>query len=160
VDKLADVWSVPPTYLAKAMEDYNITADNLCNWEEKGFLIGLAQKLKRIMTKKIYDSGEIKGAKQDGSREFISLLVSICTDGTKIPPAFIYKGKSEDLQNTWLDDLNEKGGAFFASSANGWSSNAFGLAYLIQVLIRVQYTGESRPYGDCLQFEICSASRS
>ena len=115
------------------MEDYNITADNIYNWDDKGFLIGLAQKLKRFMTKKIYDSGKIKGAKQDGSREFISLLASICTDGTKIPQALIYKGKSGDLQNTWLDDLNEKDDAFFASSANGWSSNAFRLAYLTQV---------------------------
>jgi hypothetical protein len=79
------------------MEDYNITAENMYNWDEKGFLLGLAQKLMRIMTKKMYDSGKIKGAAQDGSREFISLLASICADGTKIPPALIYKGKSGDL---------------------------------------------------------------
>jgi len=115
------------------MDDYDITAENMYNWDEKGFLLGLAQKLKRIMTKKMYDSGKIKGAAQDGSREFISLLASICADGTKIPPALIYKGKSGDLQSTWLDDLQEKEHAFFASSANGWSSNAFGLAYLTQV---------------------------
>ena len=85
------------------------------------------------MTKKLYDSGKIKGAKQDGSREFISLLAAICADGTKIPPALIYKGTSRDLQDSWLEDLKEKEDAFFASSSNGWSSNAFGLAYLTQV---------------------------
>ena len=32
-----------------------------------------------------------------------------------------------------MEDLGEKEQAFFASSTNGWSSNAFGLAYLKQV---------------------------
>jgi hypothetical protein len=82
-------------------------------------LIGLARTLKRIMTKKMYDSGRIIAAKQDSSREFISLLASICTDGTALPPALIYKGASGDLQDTWLEDMNEKDQVFFASSANG-----------------------------------------
>ena len=103
------------------------------NWDEKGFLIGITRIMKRIMTKEAYDNGKITKAKQDGSREFISLLASICADGTKIPPALIYKGTSGDLQDTWLDDLKEREYAWFTSSANGWSSNALGLAYLTQV---------------------------
>jgi hypothetical protein len=79
------------------MEKYNITAENMYNWDKKGFLIGLANKLKRVMTKKMYNSGKIKGAKQDGLREFISLLTSIYADGTKILLALIYKGTSGDL---------------------------------------------------------------
>jgi len=93
--------------LIKAIEDYNITIENIYNWDEKGFLIGIARTLKRIMTKQMYDSGKIKGAAQDGSREFISLLASIYADGTTIPPALIYKGSSGDLQDTWLEDLKE-----------------------------------------------------
>jgi hypothetical protein len=56
--------------------------------------------MKRIITKQAYDSGKITVAKQDGSREFISLLASICADGTKIPLALIYKGVSRDLQDS------------------------------------------------------------
>jgi hypothetical protein len=56
--------------------------------------------MKRVMTKQAYDSGKITAAKQDGSREFISLLASICADSTKIPPALIYKGASGDLQDS------------------------------------------------------------
>jgi hypothetical protein len=92
----------------KATEQYNITAENIYNWDEKDFLIGLARTLKRIMIKKIYNSGRIMAVKQDGSREFISLLASICADGTALPPALIYKETSEDLQDTWLKDLNKK----------------------------------------------------
>ncbi len=86
--------------------------------------------MKRIMTKEAYNSGRITAARQDSSHEFISLLASICADRTALPPALIYKGLSGDLQSTWMDDLNESEQAFFASSTNGWSSNAFGMAYL------------------------------
>ena len=48
-------------------------------------MIGLARTLKRVMTKKMYDSARIIAAKPDGSREFISLLTSICADGTALP---------------------------------------------------------------------------
>jgi DDE superfamily endonuclease len=89
--------------------------------------------MKRIMTKEMYNSGRITAAKQDGSREFISLLAGICAIGKALPPALIYKGLSGDLQSTWVEDINENDEAFFASSTNGWSSNAFGMAYLIQV---------------------------
>jgi hypothetical protein len=67
------------------------------NWDEKGFLIRIARTLKRIITKELYNNRKIKGVAQDGSREFISLLVSICADGTAIPLALIYKGTSGDL---------------------------------------------------------------
>jgi hypothetical protein len=67
------------------------------NWDEKGFLIGLARTLKCVMTKKMYDSRRITAVKQDSSREFMSLLASICRDGTALPPALIYKRASGDL---------------------------------------------------------------
>ena len=43
------------------MEKYNITAENMYNWDKKGFLLGMVNELQRIMIKKIYDNGKIKG---------------------------------------------------------------------------------------------------
>ena len=112
------------------IEKYGITMENIYNWDEKGFLIGLAYALTRIMTQKAYDQHRVRAAKQDGSREFISLLATICADGTRLPPALIYQGKSGDLQDSWVDELTDEDEAFFAASTNGWSSNEFGLNYL------------------------------
>lgn len=67
---------------------------------------------------------------QDGSCEFISLLAADCADGSSIPPALIYKGESRDLQDTWLEDFGEDQLAYFAASANGWSSDDYGLVWL------------------------------
>jgi hypothetical protein len=96
-------------------------------------LIGLCQSVKRIITKEAYNSGKVTKNTQDGSREFISLLATICADGTRLPAALIYKGKTNSLQDTWLQDVLEGEEAYFASSINGWSSNAFGLDYLKKV---------------------------
>jgi hypothetical protein len=107
--------------------------ENIYNWDEKGFLIGFGHAVKRIMTYQAYKQGHVKAAKQDGSWEFISLLATICADGTHLPPALIYQGASGDLQNTWVDELTKQDEAFFASSKSGWSNNEFALTYLKQI---------------------------
>ena len=77
------------------------------------------------------------GASQDGSREFITLIASISAAPTCIPPALIYQGQSNDLQDTWLDDFDDsKDLAFFASSEKGWSNDLLGLQWLEHVFDR------------------------
>ena len=80
-----------------AIEKYNVTADCIYNWDEKGFIIGMAAVTKRIMSKKAYESGRIRGASQDGNREFISLLACISAIGKALPPSILFKGDSGDL---------------------------------------------------------------
>jgi hypothetical protein len=109
------------------MEKYNITSENLYNWDEKGFILGLAHAVKRIMTVYALKTSRIMSASQDGSREFISLLACICSDGSKLPPALIYKGESADLMDSWVADFTEEDQAYFAVSSNGWSCDNLGL---------------------------------
>lgn len=82
------------------------------------------------MSKRQYQKGQITQFSQDGSREFISLLACACADGTTTPPALIYQGTSNDLQSSWVDDLQEGEEAYFTSSENGWTCNALGIAWL------------------------------
>jgi DDE superfamily endonuclease len=82
------------------------------------------------MTKEAYKQGRIRYVSQDGNREFISLLACACADGTTLPPALIYQGSSGDLQNTWMEDLQEGDNAYFTSAVNGWSSDELGLTWL------------------------------
>jgi hypothetical protein len=56
--------------------------------------------MKRIMTQEALKSGRIKKLKQDGSREFISILAYISAIGRWIPPLLIYKGDLSDLIST------------------------------------------------------------
>lgn len=119
--------------MQRAIETYHITAENIYNWDEKGFLIGIANSTKRIVSLGALQKGQITHASQDGSREFISLLACICADQTYLPPALIYKGESYDLQDSWLEDFAEGEEAFFATSENGWTTDDLGLQWLSRV---------------------------
>ena len=74
------------------------------------------------------------GSSQDGSREFISLLATICADGTWMTPALIYQEKTGDLQTSWLDNYNHKTNqAYFAASTKGWTNESLGMSWLKKV---------------------------
>ena len=101
-------------------------------------MIGLSRSIKRVISIEALKSKRTERASQDGRREFITLIASICADGSHLTPALIYQGASHDLQDTWLDDLNPvRDQAFFASSENGWSSDLLGQPWLESVFNRL-----------------------
>jgi hypothetical protein len=104
--------------------------------------MGIAATTKRVMSKKAYESGRIKGASQDGNREFISLLACVSAIGKALPPTLLYQGDSGDLQDGWVQDLQANEAAYFGVSPNGWSSDAFGLQWLEKVFQK--HTGHQR----------------
>lgn len=111
------------------MEKYHIKPQNVYNFDEKGFLLGICRAMKRIIPIKQLQSKKSLGSNQDGSREFISLLATICADGTALPPALIYQGNSYDLQDTWLEDYDHSSEeAYFAISKKGWTNEDLGLS--------------------------------
>jgi DDE superfamily endonuclease len=61
-----------------------------------------------------------------------------------LPPVLIYQGALNDLQSSWIDDLNEQDQAYFTASSNGWTSNELGLAWLQQFDQDIQYKGNRR----------------
>jgi hypothetical protein len=48
--------------LAYTIEKYNLTAECIYNWDEKGFIMGMAVTTKCIISKKAYESSRIKAA--------------------------------------------------------------------------------------------------
>ena len=118
------------------METCSITTENIYNFDEKGFLIGLGSATKHIMVRAALKSGQILGASQDGSREFISLLACICADSTYLPPTLIYEGKLHGLQDSWLRGFGESDIAYFGALNSGWSSDVLGLQWLKRVFDR------------------------
>jgi hypothetical protein len=86
--------------LSEKIKKHCITADNLYNFDEKGFLMGLGQTLKQIMTLTALKSGRVTKSKQDGSHEFISILVYVSAIGKAIPPLLLYCGELGDLLDT------------------------------------------------------------
>ena len=70
--------------------------------DKKGFLIGFFQKAKRIFIKKAFEAKRIKYMVQNGNREWIIIIVTICADGLSLLPALIYQAVSDNIQDTQL----------------------------------------------------------
>ena len=103
--------------LQNYIQKYYIKPQNIYNFDEKGFLLGICRSKKRIVLIKHLQNKQTCGTNQDGSREFIFLLATICADGTALDPALIYQGDTYDLQDTWLEDYDHSSEeAYFAVS--------------------------------------------
>ena len=123
--------------LKRKIEQYDIDSRDIYNMDEKGFLIGLLSKTKRVFTRSMYESGKLKHVIQDGNREWITTIACICADGSALSPALIYQAASGNIQDTWLQDFEaSKHQAFFTASPTGWTNNDIGLAWLKQVFDR------------------------
>ena len=105
--------------------------------DEKGFIIGVLRKMRRVYSKEAFQKGNIIAAGQDGNREWITLVASICMDGSWIPPTLIYQAVSGDVQNTWVTEVNPiDHNVHFASTATGWTNENLGFEWLTNIFDR------------------------
>lgn len=119
------------------MVKYEFLPENVYNMDEKGFLIGVLPKTRRICKVSELRKGRLKGAGQSGNREWITLMATCCMDGTALPPAIIYQAQSGNIQDTWLDRFDPKEQCcFFASSETGWTNENLGYEWLTGVFDR------------------------
>ena len=138
--KIADNWRQYAVYfdqLQEYVKKYKILPRNIYNMDEKGFLIGILIKIKRIFLREQANSGKLAGAAQDGNREWITVLACICADGTALSPSLIYQAVSGNLQDTWLQDFDpDEHQCFFTSSPTGWTNDELGYQWLTTVFNR------------------------
>ena len=118
----------------RKITDYNVEPQNIYNMDEKGFSLGTMTKQYRIFTKEAVKKNRVLGHSQDSNREWITILATICADSTWCPPAIIFSGKTPYLQDSWVHDVElGRHEASFATSPNGWTNDALGVAWLEQV---------------------------
>jgi hypothetical protein len=126
---------------------YDIEPHNTYNMDEKGFMLGILTRSKRVFSRRQYEEGKIKAHIQDGNREWITLLACICADGSHIEPSLIYQSASGSIQDSWLQAFNpDDHRVHFASSPSGWTNNELGLAWLKQVFDRSTKLKAGRSY--------------
>jgi len=90
-----------------------ILPKNTCAADESGFW-GAGGVRERV----IGPAGKsVQHRQEDGSRENTTVIVTICADGTSIPPAVIFKGQA--FQVKW--DQNNPANALYVAYPLGWS---------------------------------------
>jgi uncharacterized protein YndB with AHSA1/START domain len=123
--------------LHSKMVQYEIQPYNTYNMDEKGFMIGVTTRSKRVFSRRQWERKEVRAALQDGLREWVTLLATVCADGTALPPGIIYQSDNSTLQAPWVAAIDtEKHDCFISSSPSGWTNKELGLAWLQQVFER------------------------
>jgi hypothetical protein len=119
------------------IEEYGVMPANTYNMDEKGFMIGITGRSKRVFSRRQWEKREVRESLQDGSREWITVVAAVSAAGDRLPPTVIFPGSANSLQSTWVDDVKAgKHDVFLTSTASGWSNNDLGLAWLEQVFNR------------------------
>ena len=110
------------------IERFHILSQNIWNFDEKGFLIGVSRKCKRVITLTQYLAKQLLSVNQDGNREFIILISAINILGMYISSAFIYQNESGALIDTWFNDYDiQELTTYFATSEKAWSNENMGM---------------------------------
>ena len=123
--------------LHSKIEEYNVRAADTYNMDEKGFAIGLVARSKRIFSKRLYKKQKNRQLLQDSNREWVTLLASVCADGSALPPGLIFSGKDNTIQSSWVEDIEPgKHSVFVTATPSGWTNDEVGLAWLEQLFNR------------------------
>jgi hypothetical protein len=107
----------------KTIAQYGITSDDIYNFDESGFAMGISATTK-VITQSFYTGR--RGVLQAGNREWVTVIESICASGRALPPYVIFKGKHFMVR--WFDDLPKHWA--LNVSPNGWTSNEIGVDWL------------------------------
>ena len=114
--------------------------------DEKGCMVGVVGKSKRIFDRASWDQKIAQQPIQDGNREWITIVGCICADGSALPPAIIYPG-GQSIQSSWVNDIEAgKHDVFVTASSSGWTNNDIGLSWLEQVFNRYTKRKARRQY--------------
>ena len=68
--------------IKRKIAQYDVEPQNMYNIDEKGFSLGSMTKQHRVFTKDAVKRGRIKGFSHDGNREWITILATICANGS------------------------------------------------------------------------------
>lgn len=99
--------------------------------DEKGLMIGKIKKMKRVFNRQAYSEGKLLGAVEDGNREWITMIATICADGSWHRPMLIYSAAGEDVQDNWIASVDWRvHGVVFTASQSGWTNDSLGFEWL------------------------------
>jgi hypothetical protein len=113
------------------MKEYRIEKRLTFNMDEKGSMIGVQSKSKRVFSKVVWVKDGARAPIQDGSREWITIIPTICADGTTLFTSIIYPSEGYELYDSWVEDIPPEDTSInISSTPTGWTNNRLGLAWL------------------------------
>ena len=112
----------------KTILQFGINPDDIYNFDETGFAMGLTATAKVITRREFYGRRSLL---QPGNREWVTVIECTNALGWALPPCVIFKGKV--FLESWFDGLPDNWR--FEVSPNGWTSDEIGLRWLEKLFI-------------------------
>ena len=109
---------------------YGINPDDIYNFDETGFAMGLTATAKVVTRSEYYGRRSLL---QPGNREWVTAIEAISASGWALPPCIIFKGKV--FVQSWFEDPALPQDWRFELSPNGWTSDEIGLRWLQKLFI-------------------------
>jgi hypothetical protein len=116
------------TTVQRVIDENGIQAEDIYNFDETGFAMGLISTQKVVTRAEYYSRRSIL---QPGNRGWVTAIEAICADGYSLPPCVIFKGKVAIAG--WFDNLPRDWR--FEVSNNGWTTDEIGLRWLEKLFI-------------------------
>ena len=126
----------------EATQKHGIHEDDIWNFDETGFAMGLCTTSKVITAA---ERSERPRTVIQGNREWVTIIECIGSSGCHIPPLVILKGKEQ--QAIWYQEPDLPQEWQIATSPNGWTTDSIGLHWLKEVFepySRVHSVGAKR----------------
>ena len=108
---------------------YGILPDDIYNFDETGFAMGLVSTAKVVIRAEYYGRRSVL---QPGNREWVTTVEAINALGWCLPPMIIFKGKRY-IESWFCSDLPDDWR--FEVSPNGWTTDEIGLRWLQKLFI-------------------------
>jgi hypothetical protein len=112
----------------KTIVQFGIDPDDVYNFDETGFAMGITATAKVITRAEYYGRRSVL---QPGNREWVTVVECINASGWALPPCVIFKGKV--FIESWFDNIPDDWR--FEVSPNGWTSDEIGLRWLEKLFI-------------------------
>jgi hypothetical protein len=80
--------------LKELVTEYGILPENTYNMDEKGIQLGVGKRTLVLVDR---DQKTVQQV-EDGSRELVTVIETVCADGTALRPCVIFKAKRRDLE--------------------------------------------------------------
>ncbi|CAK5281220.1 unnamed protein product [Mycena citricolor] len=108
--------------LEETIHTYSIKCSNIYNMDEKGIQLGDSGRTKVLADR---DQKQVRKI-SDGDQELVTVLESVCADGTALAPTVIFKGVRRDLR--WGE--NNPSNASISLSPRGWTDQYLGAIWM------------------------------
>jgi hypothetical protein len=72
------------------MTEFDVLPENTYNMDEKGFMIRVLSKTKRVFNKVLHKQRRFKQASHNSNWDWVTVIGAICADGTTLPLAVIF----------------------------------------------------------------------